>query len=144
VNLTCRSDPEVSFASIVRRWTNLNAQISFGTSFGFQNLPTKKLVDPKSKKEQILLQEDRATSPHKICVLRKERTLPSSSVCWLFIFKVTEPNSIPYRTHPACAMCWVRFPNERNQGNQAHPVLKYRVPHGSHPTISLPPAFASA
>jgi len=27
---------------------------------------------------------------------------------------------------------WVRFPNERNQGKQAHPVLKYRVPHGSH------------
>jgi hypothetical protein len=25
------------------------------------------------------------------------------SVCWLFIFKVTEPNSIPYRTHSACA-----------------------------------------
>jgi hypothetical protein len=24
-------------------------------------------------------------------------------VCWLFIFKVTEPSSIPYRTHPACA-----------------------------------------
>ena len=27
---------------------------------------------------------------------------------------------------------WVRFPNERNQGKQAHPVIKYRVPHGSH------------
>ena len=26
-----------------------------------------------------------------------------TSVCWLFIFKVTEPNSIPYRTHSACA-----------------------------------------
>jgi hypothetical protein len=25
----------------------------------------------------------------------------------------------------------VRFPNERNQGKQAHPVLKYRVPHDS-------------
>ena len=24
-------------------------------------------------------------------------------MCWLFIFKVTEPSSIPYRTHPACA-----------------------------------------
>ncbi len=24
-------------------------------------------------------------------------------VCWLFIFKVTEPNSIPYGTHSACA-----------------------------------------
>jgi len=28
---------------------------------------------------------------------------------------------------------WVRFPNERNQGKQAHPVLKYRVPQGSKP-----------
>ena len=28
---------------------------------------------------------------------------------------------------------WVRFPNERNQGKQAHPVFKYRVPHGSQP-----------
>ena len=27
---------------------------------------------------------------------------------------------------------WVRFPNERNQGKQSHPVLKYWVPHGSH------------
>jgi hypothetical protein len=27
----------------------------------------------------------------------------SLSLCWLFIFKVTEPSSIPYRTHPACA-----------------------------------------
>ena len=26
-----------------------------------------------------------------------------SRVCWLFIFKVTEPSSIPYRTHSACA-----------------------------------------
>jgi hypothetical protein len=32
---------------------------------------------------------------------------------------------------------WVRFPNERNQGKQAHPVLKYRVPHGSHPANSF-------
>jgi hypothetical protein len=30
---------------------------------------------------------------------------------------------------------WVRFPNERNQGKQAHPVLKYRVPDGSHPRV---------
>jgi hypothetical protein len=28
---------------------------------------------------------------------------------------------------------WVRFPNERNQGKQTHPVLKYRVPHWSQP-----------
>ena len=30
---------------------------------------------------------------------------------------------------------WVRFPNERNQEKQAHPVSKYRVPHGSHPRV---------
>jgi len=32
---------------------------------------------------------------------------------------------------PATLEFWVRFANERNQGKQAHPVLKYRVPHGS-------------
>jgi hypothetical protein len=34
---------------------------------------------------------------------------------------------------PATLEFWVRFPNrdERNQGKQAHPVLKYRIPHGS-------------
>ena len=31
---------------------------------------------------------------------------------------------------------WVRFPNERNQGKQTHPVLKYRVPHGSQCVMS--------
>jgi hypothetical protein len=47
---------------------------------------------------------------------------------------------------PATLEFWVRFPNERNQGKQAHPVLKYRVLHGSHSffhTISLSPAFTS-
>jgi hypothetical protein len=34
---------------------------------------------------------------------------------------------------PATLEFWVRFPNERNQGKQAHPVLKDRVPHGSQP-----------
>ena len=34
---------------------------------------------------------------------------------------------------PATLEFWVRFPNERNQGKQAHPVLKYRVPQGSQP-----------
>ncbi len=28
----------------------------------------------------------------------------SAHLCWLFIFKVTEPGSIPYRTHSACAL----------------------------------------
>jgi len=32
---------------------------------------------------------------------------------------------------PATLEFWVRFPNEMNQGRQAHPVLKYRVPHGA-------------
>ena len=44
---------------------------------------------------------------------------------------------------PATLEFWVRFPNERNQGKQAHPVLKYRVPqsHGSQHMSStlLPP-----
>ena len=35
---------------------------------------------------------------------------------------------------PATLEFWVRSPNERNQGKQARPVLKYRVPHGSHYT----------
>jgi len=35
---------------------------------------------------------------------------------------------------PATLEFW--FPNERNQGKQAHPVLKYRVPHGSHAVIN--------
>ena len=30
----------------------------------------------------------------------------------------------------------IRFPNERNQGKQAHPVLKYRVSHGSQCVMS--------
>ena len=39
---------------------------------------------------------------------------------------------------PATLEFWVRFPNERNQGKQAHPVLKYRVPHGSQEPSDLP------
>ncbi len=39
---------------------------------------------------------------------------------------------------PATLEFWVRFPNERNQGKQAHPVLKYRDPHGSHQPLSPP------
>ena len=38
---------------------------------------------------------------------------------------------------PATLEFLVRFPNERNQGKQAHPVLKYRVPHGSQPAHSF-------
>jgi len=33
---------------------------------------------------------------------------------------------------PATLVFWARIPNERNQEHQAHPVLRYRVPHGSH------------
>jgi len=36
---------------------------------------------------------------------------------------------------PATLEFWVRFPNERNQGKQARPALKYRVPHGSQETF---------
>ena len=32
---------------------------------------------------------------------------------------------------PATLEFWVRFQNERNQGKQSHPVLRYRVPHRS-------------
>ncbi len=39
---------------------------------------------------------------------------------------------------PATLEFWVRFPNERNQGKQAHPVLKYRVPHGSQASLIWP------
>ncbi len=41
---------------------------------------------------------------------------------------------------PATLEFWVRFPNERNQGKQAHPVFKYWVPHGSQvfATVELP------
>jgi hypothetical protein len=41
---------------------------------------------------------------------------------------------------PATLELWVRFPNERNQGKQAHPVLKYRVPHGSQNSFVIGPA----
>jgi hypothetical protein len=37
---------------------------------------------------------------------------------------------------PATLEFWGRFPNERNQGKQAHPVLKYRVPQGSQCVMS--------
>jgi hypothetical protein len=36
---------------------------------------------------------------------------------------------------PANLEFWIRFSNERNQGKQAHPVLKYPVPHGSQPSL---------
>ncbi len=38
-----------------------------------------------------------------VCVLNYLFGVSRHSVFWLFIFKVTEPNSIPYRTHSACA-----------------------------------------
>jgi hypothetical protein len=33
---------------------------------------------------------------------------------------------------PVTLEFWVRFPNERNQGKQAPPVLKFQVPYGFH------------
>jgi hypothetical protein len=41
------------------------------------------------------------------------------------------PSGLVVGLAPATLEFWVRFPNERNQGKQAHPVLKYRVPQGS-------------
>jgi len=44
---------------------------------------------------------------------------------------------------PAAVEFWVRFPNERNQGKQALPVLKYRVPHsGSQCVLQYEPGSA--
>jgi hypothetical protein len=45
---------------------------------------------------------------------------------------IRSPDGLVVGLAPATLEFWVRFPNERNQGKQAHPVLKYRVPHGSH------------
>ena len=46
---------------------------------------------------------------------------------------IRSPDGLVVGFAPATLEFWVRFPNERNQGKQAHPVLKYRVPHGSQP-----------
>jgi hypothetical protein len=46
---------------------------------------------------------------------------------------IRSPDGLVVGLAPATLEFWVRFPNERNQGKQAHPVLKYRVPHGSQP-----------
>jgi hypothetical protein len=51
---------------------------------------------------------------------------------------IRSPDGLVVGLAPATLEFWVRFPNERNQGKQAHPVLKYRVPQGSH-TLLLPP-----
>jgi hypothetical protein len=44
---------------------------------------------------------------------------------------IRSPDGLVVGLAPATLEFWVRFPNERNQGKQAHPVLKYRVPQGS-------------
>jgi hypothetical protein len=46
---------------------------------------------------------------------------------------IRSPDGLVVGLAPATLEFWVRFPNERNQGKQAHPVLKYRVPQGSPP-----------
>jgi hypothetical protein len=48
---------------------------------------------------------------------------------------IRSPDGLVVGLAPATLEFWVRFPNERNQGKQAHPVLKYRVPQGSHPAL---------
>jgi len=68
---------------------------------------------------------------------RQENSQPSSALHPPFVFSVRVPPSQIIITRwlglaPATLGFWVRFPNERNQGKQAHPVLKYRVPHGCH------------
>jgi hypothetical protein len=49
---------------------------------------------------------------------------------------IRSPDGLVVGLAPATLEFWVRFPNERNQGKQAHPLLKYRVPQGSHRTRS--------
>jgi hypothetical protein len=49
------------------------------------------------------------------------------------------PDGLVVGLAPATLEFWVRFPNERNQGKQAHPVFKYRVPQGSQPSEGLRP-----
>jgi hypothetical protein len=44
---------------------------------------------------------------------------------------IRSPDGLVVGLAPATLEFWVQFPNERNQGKQAHPVLKYRVPQGS-------------
>jgi hypothetical protein len=46
---------------------------------------------------------------------------------------IRSPDGLVVGLAPGTLEFWVRFPNERNQGKQAHPVLKYRVPHVSQP-----------
>jgi hypothetical protein len=48
---------------------------------------------------------------------------------------IRSPDGLVVGLAPATQEFGVRFPNERNQGKQAHPVLKYRVPQGSHVNI---------
>jgi len=54
-------------------------------------------------------------------------TTPCPSFRLLYVWKLG----------PATLEFWDRFQNERNQGKQAHPALKYRVPHGSQLYQSL-------
>jgi hypothetical protein len=42
------------------------------------------------------------------------------------------PETRVYERNPCFPWFLSWDPHERNQGKQAHPVLKYRVPHGSH------------
>jgi hypothetical protein len=55
---------------------------------------------------------------------------------------IRSPDGLVVGLAPATLEFWVRFPNERNQGKQAHPVLKYRVPQGSH--SAPPPPFTQS
>ena len=58
-------------------------------------------------------------------------TTPCPSFRLLYVWKLG----------PATLEFWDRFQNERNQGKQAHPVLKYLVPHGSQINTHTHPGF---
>jgi hypothetical protein len=67
-------------------------------------------------------------------------SFPTKSFDHVFLKKKSisihiSPDGLVVGLAPATLEFWVRFPNERNQGKQAHPVLKYRVPQGSHRCI---------
>jgi hypothetical protein len=77
-----------------------------------------------------------------VCARARARTCVRVCVC----YTCTRTHTLTHNNAPPCVgsrsqMCWwfglapatLEFwiPNERNQGKQTHPVLKYRVPHGS-------------
>ena len=91
---------------------------------------------PQSPYPPRSLVRDERTHPHSPRFVVSHSTCPPLSPPHANIF-VIGPAVIKH-THTPTLEYWVRFPNERNQGKQAHPVLKYRVPHGSQPRPGWP------